>query len=78
MPRARLARAAEEERPSWYPNAVVVVVEVDVQHKPNSPQRDVLTMCDGFSHGGLAFTAHLWADGAAARACGSRSREGGG
>ena len=45
-----------------------MVVEVDVQQKPNSPQRVVLTMCDGFSHGGLAFTAQLWVDGAAEQA----------
>ena len=48
-----------------------MVVEVDVQHKPNSPQRVVLTMCDGFSHGGLAFTAHLWVDGVAKQAAGA-------
>ena len=46
---------------------MVVVVEV-VQQKPSSPQRVVLTMCDGFSHGGLAFTAQLWVDGAAEQA----------
>jgi hypothetical protein len=45
----------------------------------NSPQRVVLTMCDGFSHGGLAFTAHLWVDGVAEQAgAASRSRGGGG
>ena len=30
--------------------------------------RVVLTICDGFSHGGLAFTAHLWVDGVAEQA----------
>ena len=46
----------------------MVVVIVEVQQKLNSPQIVVLTMCDGFSHSGLAFTAQLWVDGAAEQA----------